>query len=252
MKLVVWNCRMALHERRKWHALAALQPDLAVVPEAANPRQPMCADLLKATRSNVWVGPNENKGLAAMSFGSYALVPLPRLADERHDALAVRVVGPGGFNFILVAVWARAPKYVEHLHDVLDTYEPLLRAHDVVLAGDFNSNSLWDRRHGKKNHTRLVARLHEFGLESAYHVTRTEAHGAETEKTYQASGPDRRQYHIDYVFLPRSWRPRLLGCGFGDAPTWFQLSDHRPMLVELADDLPGLVRDRRMPTGRLS
>ena len=35
MRLVVWNCAMALH--RKIDALMALRPDLAVIPEAAEP-----------------------------------------------------------------------------------------------------------------------------------------------------------------------------------------------------------------------
>ncbi len=50
MKLVVWNCRMALHE--KWDALVAMGPDIAVVPEAASPDLPWMAEKVGKARSH--------------------------------------------------------------------------------------------------------------------------------------------------------------------------------------------------------
>lgn len=221
----------ALH--KKWAALTTLQPDIAVVPEAGSPQYPATSKLFETARSHAWVGPNERKGLAAVSFGNYALDPLPHDADERPDALALKVFSPSA-EFILIAVWARPRNYVRNLHDMLDAYEPHFQAHDVVLAGDFNSNAVWDHLHGAKCHSRLVARLDELGLVSAYHFMRSEPHGAETEPTFFHHKNERRPYHLDYVFLPRSWNSRLLGCNIGDAATWLTMSDHVPMTVELA------------------
>jgi exodeoxyribonuclease III len=146
---------MALH--KKWSALTALHPDVAVVPESADPASAPLADVQRDARSRCWVGPHSRKGLAAFSFGDHALAAATRSRSERADAMVATVSGPSPFT--LVAVWARAPRYVEHLHDVLDEYAPLLGAGDVVLAGDFNSNTIWDRGHGPKCHSALVRRL---------------------------------------------------------------------------------------------
>jgi hypothetical protein len=68
MRIVTWNCNMALH--RKAAPLLALKPDIAVVCECAAP------DRLRAhggtdwlQESPVWVGHNPHKGLAVLALG---------------------------------------------------------------------------------------------------------------------------------------------------------------------------------------
>jgi endonuclease/exonuclease/phosphatase family metal-dependent hydrolase len=143
------------------------------------------------------------------------------------------VTGPG-IEFVLAAIWAQKHTYVERLHDVLDAYAPLLRSHETVLAGDFNSNAVFDRKHGDKSHTRLVERLRDFGLVSVYHSLRSEPHGAETENTYFHCRRIGQPYHLDYVFVPREWLPRIRSCSVGDAATWLEHSDHCPVVVDVA------------------
>jgi hypothetical protein len=236
MRLVVWNCRMALHRPEKWNALTALRPDVAVVPESPNPNLSRMAGVLHTTRAHAWAPSPTKKGLAVYSFDEYGLSALTR-ATARDDTLPVRVTGPGT-SFVLIAVWANKPRYVEHLHDALDAYESLVRTDDVVMAGDFNSNSIWDQPHGDRCHSRLVARLEAIGLASAYHSKRAELQGAETEKTFFSTARGKGQYHIDYVFLPRSWLPRVIQCSIGRREPWLSLSDHCPMMVEVSDAYP--------------
>jgi len=232
LRLVVWNCRMAL--KRKAAALLSLEPDVAVVPECADLATPDLAALLPGMAGNAWVGPNKHKGLGAMAFGDYSLTPLKRKQDALPDVVVSRVDGPTPFT--LAAVWARAPTYVERLHDMLDACGPSLREGHVVLAGDFNSNTIWDKSHGNKSHSALVRRLEsDFSLFSAYHGLRGQAHGEETDKTFHMNGRSKFAYHIDYVFLPKAWRGRLQRCEVGAPATWLQHSDHCPVTVDLTD-----------------
>lgn len=39
----------------------------------------------------------------------------------------------------------------------------------TIIMGDFNSSSLWDNKHGKRTHSKVVNYLKEIGLESVYH-----------------------------------------------------------------------------------
>jgi endonuclease/exonuclease/phosphatase family metal-dependent hydrolase len=234
VKLAVWNCHQALHRNDKWEALTALRADIAVVPECANPSRPEMKKFVEGTRSRAWVGPNETKGLSVVSFGEYEVTPLPRSASDMPDALAVRVVGPCA-EFVLMGIWARGPTHEKNLHAVVDRYELLLRSNEVVLAGDFNSNTMWDYKHGSNSHSRLVQRLAALGLVSAYHAARSVAHGSEKEKTLYWRGNAEQSYHVDYVFLPRDWLPRLRTCSVGDPAKWLPLSDHAALVVELDD-----------------
>jgi len=66
MRLVAWNCNMALH--RKVDALLALRPDIAVISECAEPirlRTRSAHDWLE--NEPVWVGDNPSKGLAVIA-----------------------------------------------------------------------------------------------------------------------------------------------------------------------------------------
>ena len=67
MRLVAWNCNMALH--RKLAALLTLRPDVAVLSECASPER--LAERLGAGALGcepVWIGANRDKGLAVLAF----------------------------------------------------------------------------------------------------------------------------------------------------------------------------------------
>ena len=67
MRLVAWNCNMALHRKRA--ALHTLKPDVAVLSECASPER--LAERLGADGLScdpVWIGANRDKGLAVLAF----------------------------------------------------------------------------------------------------------------------------------------------------------------------------------------
>jgi exodeoxyribonuclease-3 len=239
MRLVAWNCAMALH--RKFEALRALNPDVAIIAECAEPgRLAERLDLSPLSGDPVWIGENPNKGLAVFAFNGHriALAPVYRL---RLRYLApVRVEGP--FRFSLLAVWAqnfsagiRRKHQPGPLRLALTRYRDFLADGPSVIAGDFNNNVIWDKPGWRMNHGSALDRLAEGGLVSAYHTHRGEAPGEETTPTHywrdrRKDGPT---YHIDYVFLPRLWLGGLRAVEIGSFEAWGGLSDHVPVVVDV-------------------
>ena len=72
----------------------------------------------------------------------------------------------------LLAVWTKPePAYVEALHTALLHYHDFLSVSPSIVAGDFNSNAIWDRPNAALSHSRLVKKFeNDFGLVSAYHA----------------------------------------------------------------------------------
>ena len=241
MRLVAWNCNMALHRKRD--ALLRLKPDVAVVCECADPQR------LRSRGGGawldtepIWVGQNPNKGLAVFTFNGFSA----RLHDDYAPSLKyvapVEIIGPVTFN--LLAVWAQnASAGVTRKHQLgplrraLSTYRGFLSARAAVVAGDLNNNAIWDRRGWRINHMATVDTLNKFGLVSAYHEIKGEPHGQETIPTHywrdrRRDGPT---YHLDYIFLPRQWLSGLTNFSVGSFEDWCGagLSDHSPVVMEV-------------------
>ncbi|MGI9386060.1 MAG: hypothetical protein ACR2OX_01390 [Methyloligellaceae bacterium] len=241
MRLVAWNCNMALH--RKAEALLALRPDIAIISECAEPSR------LQATSSSdwmecppVWIGKNRTKGLGVFGFNGY----VPRLSTEyspRYRYVApVRVFGPARFN--LLAVWAQnASAGVTRKHQpgplrlALTRYRDFLTGTPSVVAGDFNNNAIWDRPGWRINHMTKVRVLEDMGLVSAYHDIMAEAQGEETVPTHywrdrRKNGPTS---HLDFVFLPQPWASAIRDFSVGTFEDWCGngLSDHVPIVVDI-------------------
>lgn len=240
MRVVAWNCNMALD--RKVDALLALKPDIAIVCECAEPER-LRSKASWMQGAPVWIGRNPHKGLAVFAFNGYAV----RLADSYYSSLRyiapVHVDGPTQCN--LLAVWAQnasAGGIRKHqlgpLRRGLSRYRSFLGERPAVIAGDLNSNTIWDKPGWRINHSTKVRILEEsFGLVSAYHTIRGEAHGQESEPTlyWRDRTKDGPTYHIDYVFLPTAWIGKVSHLSVGAFETWCGagLSDHVPVIVDV-------------------
>ena len=241
MRLVAWNCNMALH--RKFDALLALRPDVAVISECAEPS-------ILATRSPVewieaapvWIGRSATKGLGVFAFNGYRL-QLAETYSPRHRFIApVHVSGPVTFN--LLAVWAQnASGGITRKHQpgplrlALTRYRDFLTGRPAVVAGDWNSNTIWDKPGWRVNHMHKIRVLDDMGLASAYHAVTGERQGEETIPTHYWR--DRREdgptYHIDYMHLPHAWIDRITHFDVGGFADWCGngLSDHVPLVVDV-------------------
>lgn len=233
LRLTTWNCCRGAYSR-KAPMLDALAPDVAVLQEVARPR-----DDAEAARI-AWRGDNPHQGMAVLARGAWTVEPLPPEPDVPRYALPLRVRGPRPFQ--LLSVWAQTQKghrYVEAVVAAVHAYRDRIAAEPTVLAGDLNSNAVWDHRYRRdRNHTALVGMLAELGLVSAYHAFHGEAPGAERQPTFYLTWNEGRPFHLDYCFLPAAWLPAVRGVHVGGFHAWRGCSDHRPVTVDL--HLPSL------------
>lgn len=242
MRLVAWNCAMALH--RKLAAIEALRPDIAVIAECAAPAR-LAVRLGQGSLAGdpVWIGRNPDKGLAVFAFNGYRATLAAAYRPSLKFIAPVRIDGPVGFN--LLAVWAqnfsdgiRRKRQPGPFRLALDRYRDFLAERPAIVAGDLNNNVIWDKPGWRVNHAVAVDILDRHGLVSAYHATTGEPQGREATPTHywrdrRKDGPT---YHIDYVFLPRAWLGRAGPLGVGSFEDWCGngLSDHVPLVLDVA------------------
>jgi exodeoxyribonuclease III len=230
MRVVVWNCcRGPLS--KKLSVLERLEADVAVVAE--------CPQLDGTTEwSYAWCGANPRQGLAVLVREPFSVAALPSVSGAAPFVLPVRVSGPVPFN--LLAVWTqKEANYVQGLRSVLEAYEGLLAERPAILAGDLNSNAIWDREHRSYSHSDFVADMESRGFVSSYHTFLGEQQGSETRATHHWRWSADSPFHIDYCFIPRSWVAQLAGVAVLPLDPSERISDHLPLVVDLSADRLG-------------
>ncbi len=241
MRIVAWNCNMALH--RKLEALLALEPDVAVISECA--RRERLEERMGGVGLDadmVWVGRNRDKGLAVLGFNGYTVTLDPAYRESMRYIAPVQVRGPFAFN--LLAVWAQnlsggvtRKRQYGPVRLALNRYRVFLSTGPVVAAGDFNNNVIWDRPGWLVNHAHTVERLAAHGTVSASHATTSERDGEERSPTlyWRDRRKDGPTYHLDYVLVPRAWLRSGCQAQIGSFEHWRAdgLSDHVPVIVDV-------------------
>ena len=232
---------MVLH--RKIDAVLALKPDIAVISESGDPDQltsKSTADWIETTP--VWIDGNRHKGLGVFAFNGLTITLAPTY-DRNLRYVAPIVVG-GTTPFNLLAVWAQnASGGVTRKHQpgplrrALSTYRSMLSPGPAMIAGDWNSNAIWDKPGWRINHMAKVQILNGLDIVSAYHAVTGEAQGEETVPTlyWRDRREDGPTYHIDYSFLPRAWVDRIQHFEIGSYASWCGngLSDHAPLILDI-------------------
>jgi hypothetical protein len=157
-------------------ALLSLDLDVAVVPESSE--KSIVAFRQRGLRT-LWFGSNPHKGLGIICRQEWPIQALPQ--PEQEWIVPVEVTSPTPFT--LVAVWACAPsredRYIRQVCLAFMAHPEWFNGNPVVVAGDFNSNKIWDAKREVGNHSDVVKFLDERGLVSAYHETFDESQGTE-------------------------------------------------------------------------
>ncbi len=251
MRLVAWNCAMALH--RKWDALLSLRPDVAIISEAAEPDRLIAREPTIADHSLVWIGNKPNKGLLIIGLGGVTLEMSQYRYDTRlHWIAPVSVHGlPGMFEPLrLLGVWAqnanegnRQKTNPGYLQEALKRYRRFLKDGPAVVAGDFNNHVVWDKPGWRMNHANEITALGRLDLVSAYHAARGIVAGEEEDPTlyWRDRTIDGPTYHIDYVFIRECWTRRPFTLDVGGFEEWVGsgLSDHVPLTLDIDLGAPG-------------
>ena len=241
MKIIAWNCNMAF--RRKEEQIFKLGPDILVVPECEHPDKLLFSDEIKKTTNTVWIGKNLHKGLGVFSFNKYRI----RLLDCHNTNLQLIApveVTKGRLQFILFAVWANNPadpdgQYVEQVWKAIHHYDDLLANKKTILAGDFNSNTIWDRPRRKGNHSAVVDYLQKRGIESVYHNHFKQVQGKEQHATQYMYRHQDKPYHLDYCFASKWFSKKLSSVEIGDYKHWIAYSDHMPVTAVFTTNTAG-------------
>lgn len=233
MRLITWNCNMAF--RKKACVILAHKPDVLIVPECEHPDKLDFDPTLLQPTDVLWFGSNKNKGLCIFSYGNFRLKLLRNHNPELKLIVPIAVTG-GDSTFTLYAIWANNPadpdgQYVEQVWKAIHYYDRGLRSKQTVLIGDFNSNTIWDKKYRAGNHSTVVKRLEEKGIFSCYHLHHKQTQGKEEHPTFYLYQHKDKPYHLDYCFASKAMIEKLQSVEIGDYDFWKPYSDHVPVIV---------------------
>jgi exodeoxyribonuclease-3 len=234
MKIITWNCNMAF--RKKADLLLAHKPDILVIQECECVEKLIFNDHTSKPTDLLWFGTNRHKGMAVLSYGDLRLTALDCHNPALQMIIPISVTG-GQSDFNLFAVWANNPhdpdgQYVEQVWKAIHQYDHLLSSKQTMLAGDFNSNTIWDRKRRAGNHSNVVKHLEEKGIYSAYHRQHQQIQGKEQHPTFYLYRHQNKPYHLDYCFVSEDMAERVQSVEIGDFESWARYSDHVPVTVD--------------------
>jgi exodeoxyribonuclease III len=233
MKIITWNCNMAF--RKKAHLLLQYEPDIVVVQECEHPdKLKFNADTPQPT-DVLWTGDNKNKGLGIFSYSHFRLKLHPKHNADLKLIAPVKVLG-GTTSFMLYAVWANNPHdkdgpYITQVWKALAHYKNIIRSKNTIWAGDFNSNTIWDRPRRTGNHSTVVKTLQAKGILSVYHQYFMQEQGKEIHPTHYLYRHKDKPYHLDYCFASGDFMSNLQSVEVGDFDSWKPYSDHVPVII---------------------
>lgn len=230
MKILTWNCSGAF--RKKFHLLDQFQADILIIQECEDPAVSKDKEYLSWAKKFQWVGDNKHKGLAIFVRQDIEL----KLLDWSHDGLKYFIPCRINNKFNLIACWchgANSPTfgYIGQLWKYMQLHKNKFET--AVLAGDLNSNVIWDKWDRWWNHSDVLRELNEIEIKSLYHHFTKEEAGKELIPTFFHRKDIKKPYHIDYLFGSSSIKDDMTNFTIGNVDEWLQYSDHMPILCEL-------------------
>lgn len=234
MKIVSWNCNGAL--RNKYEHLSDLNADLYIIQECENPELAKHQHYSAWAGNYLWKGDNKNKGLGIFAKNNTSIEAL-NWSDTYKDH-EVKYFLPCLVNndFQLLSVWTSKNKspnfgYIGQLWKYLEINKH--KFNKIVVAGDFNSNSIWDEWDRWWNHSDVVQELSKMDVNSLYHSHFNEQQGKESKSTFYHQKNKIKPYHIDYIFASKAIEECMTSFEVATIENWLKYSDHLPVICEL-------------------
>ena len=231
MKILTWNCNGAL--RRKFDYLNEFNADIIIVQECENPQVTKDKKYKDWATNYIWTGENNNKGLGIFGTEKVKIENLNWDTNGLKYFISCKV----NTDFNLLGAWchgANSPTfgYIGQLWKYLQMHKTKLNK--SIIAGDFNSNVIWDRWDRWWNHSDVVRELKELKIESLYHKqNQGEEPGKELQPTFFLHRNLVKAYHIDYIFASEEFAKSLKQLSIGQHVKWIEKSDHMPVFCEV-------------------
>lgn len=229
IKILSWNCNGAF--RKKYPHLDQLDADILIIQECENP-ETSTIEYKNWAKNYLWIGENKNKGLGIFCKDDIKMEQLHWPNESLKHFLPVRI----NDDFNLLAVWshhANSPTfaYIGQLWKYLQVNKAKMS--DMIIAGDLNSNKVWDIWDRWWNHSDVVRELDELNIRSLYHEFSKEDQGQESQPTFFLQRNQSKKYHIDYIFADRNKFTNINDFKVINEDHWFAISDHLPIITEL-------------------
>ncbi len=230
MKILTWNCNGAL--RKKFDYLTEFDADIIIIQECENPQVTKDKKYKEWAKDYIWTGENNSKGLGIFVTENVKIESLNWDTAGLKYFIACKINN----DFNLIATWchgANSPTfgYIGQFWKYLQIHKANLKK--CIIAGDFNSNVIWDRWDRWWNHSDVVRELKELKIESLYHRHNKEEPGKELQPTFFLYKNLVKAYHIDYIFASYEFIDSLKKLSIGQHDKWISKSDHMPVLCEL-------------------
>ena len=217
---------------RKAPNLLALNPDIAVIQECSE----KSVEVLHGHGlSGLWFGANPNKGLAVFCSAQFKVKAVDKLFGKW--VVPVRVHGAvAAFKLASDLGLPGRDKACRQLHrggsPMPRKTSWLVQQRTRCRGWRLQQQCAMGREPPGRNHTEVVRLFGGHGLISAYHAHHGEKQGTETRPTYYFYRHRDKPFHIDYVFVPTSWR--LSSVEVGSFREWGHLSDHVPVVADVS------------------
>ncbi|SDE94555.1 endonuclease/exonuclease/phosphatase family protein [Terriglobus roseus] len=224
MRIMTWNCCWRLAD--KIQAIFAEKPDIAVIQECS--KQDL--ELVSNDYKSLWLGGDLKHGLGMIYHNDYSVQSVKN--SDLLSFAAVELLGPRAFT--LIAAWnckEGGSSYPEHLHLFLDQHAEWFNARPVVFAGDLNSQAGASFDKGRRRHIDFVERMSQLGLTDCPEKNQS----ATFEQTYRHQWSSSSVFHLDYIFIPEDWAPKVSSVTVGASTHWSRLSDHSPIILTIAE-----------------
>ena len=221
--------------RKKADIILKHQPDIVIVPECEHPDKLIFNAKTQKPADSLWFGKNLNKGLGIFSYCDFRFKVLDVHNDNFKMVIPIAVSNQH-IDFTLFAIWANHPEdpdgnYITQVWKAIHHYDTLITNRKTILAGDFNSNTIWDKPRREGNHSTVVKLLEAKGIYSVYHKHFNQQQGSEQHPTLYLYRKKDKPYHIDYCFASKDISDHLKSVEVGEYKFWCKYSDHIPVIV---------------------
>lgn len=232
MKIITWNCNGAF--RKKFHALLEFNADIFIIQECENPAESKDQEYKNWANNYLWIGNSKNKGLGVFAKKEINIKPLDWTNNFKDHSVKHFLPCQINNDFQLLGVWTHqnnSPNfgYIGQLWKYIQVNKSNFKK--IIIAGDLNSNTIWDEWDRWWNHSDVIKELEEINITSLYHKYFDELQGKETKPTFFLQRNLSKPYHIDYCLSSYEFTQKLKDVDVPEFDKWHHLSDHVPMII---------------------